>query len=64
MKTHILKINLSDKLKKEAEEQESKRIEFERFISERTKMKNEDQNIFHEEEEEEEELGEYEEEEN
>ena len=55
---------MSDKLKKEAEEQESKRIEFERFISERTKMKNEDQNIFHEEEEEEEELGEYEEEEN
>ena len=64
LKTHILKINLSDKLKKEAEEQESKRIEFERFISERTKMKNEDQNIFHEEEEEEDELGEYEEEEN
>lgn len=52
LKTHILKVQLVDKLKKEVELAEIKRIEYERFISERTKMKDEDENMFYEEYEE------------
>ena len=51
LKNHNLKIELIKKLKEDAEEEERKRKEFERYINERKRMEKDDENIFYEENE-------------
>ena len=49
LKNHNLKIELIKKLKEDAEEEERKRKEIERYINERKRMEKDDENIFYEE---------------
>ena len=54
LKNHNLKIQLIEKLKKDAEEEERKKKEIERYVNERKRLEREDENVFYEENESEE----------